>query len=204
MPMRIHAVTGDIVQCSPQNAELAALWLRSGFNGRFTTWQQISERYRTALKPLQEYEKRTVTLPGTHGRQRDISRPVRNEVNIDCPWLSPSDSIFELCPPASRLKYFYLFPNPTDAQGEPTLEDVCGAVKECLDASVRLKVRTVSMIHIPWALPGEMSSKEQKIASARAMIDAARQWDTANPQQITDLYLVDLDGDFGPLLHPEN
>lgn len=177
--MKIHSVTGDIIQFSPQHAELSALWVRSGFNGRFTTWSQIREKY------------------------RDVIQPVRGGSNPECPWLAPTDSILELLPPDGRLKWFYLFSNPTNLQGKPTLESVRDAVKKCLDAAVRIQVKTVSLIHIPWALPGEMSSKRQKIESARAMIEAARQWDTAHPGQITDLYLVDLDGDFGPLLPPE-
>jgi len=43
--MRIRHIGGDIVDVAPDTAEAAVLWLRSGFNRRFSAWYLHFNQY---------------------------------------------------------------------------------------------------------------------------------------------------------------
>ena len=175
--MNIHAIKGDIAEMAPDIAELSVLWIRSGFNGRFTTWEfGIRKRY-PGLTPLEKWE--TVASK---------------------PWLAPSDQVLEVHPPDGLLRFVYVFSNPFDGRGLPTLDAVQDAVTRCLDRATELSVQRIAMIHIPFAPDGKEPTRQEDIESATAIIAALRCWEGAHPGKITDVYLVDLDDDFGRLL----
>jgi hypothetical protein len=204
--MKIHAVGGDIVGIAPQLAQAAVLWLRKGFNRRYLTWDtQMLPRYRSCL-----YD----TIPDS----------------VETPWLWPHDRFFKLCPPDGRLDTVYIFSNPTDALGVASLDEVKTLIHRCLLTLTAIPCRSVAMIHIPVAPGGRVPNAEDDLASAKAMIEALREWDREHPQQpgmdpdadihfldevrdfddyssphhvnrpIDDVYLVDLENDFAKLL----
>ena len=78
--MNIRSIKGDIAELAPDLAELSVLWIRSGFNRRYTTWEfGIHIRY-PRLTPLGKWE----TVPAK-------------------PWLAPSDQVLEIHPPDRLL-----------------------------------------------------------------------------------------------------
>ena len=175
--MNIRSIKGDIAALAPDLAELSVLWIRSGFNRRYTTWKfGIHIRY-PGLTPLGKWE--TVASK---------------------PWLAPSDQVLEIHPPDKWLRYLYVFSNPFDGLGFPTLDAVQDAVVRCLDQAAELAVQRIAMMQIPFAPEGKKQTREQHILSVTAMIAALQRWDEAHQGKITDVYLVDLDEDFGPLL----
>jgi hypothetical protein len=175
--MNIRAIKGDIAELAPDIAELAILWIRSGFNRRFTTWEfGLHIRY-PGLTPLGKWE----TVPAK-------------------PWLASSDQVLEIHPPDRLLRYLYIFSNPFDGLGFPTLGAVQDAVTRCLDQAAELGVQRIAMIQLPFAPEGRKQTRPQHLESVTAMIAALRRWDAARPDKITDVYLVDLDDDFSPLL----
>ncbi len=174
--MNIRSIKGDIAELAPDIAELSVLWIRSGFNRRFTTWQF---GIRTRYSGLTTLEGETVASK---------------------PWLAPSDQVLEIHPPDRLLHYLYVFSNPFDGLGFATLEALQDAVAGCLDKVAELRVQRIAMVQIPFAPEGKKQTREQHIESVTAMIAALRHWDGAHPGRIADVYLVDLDDDFGPLL----
>ena len=175
--MNIHSIKGDIAELAPEIAELSVLWICSGFNRRYTTWEfGIHIRY-PGLTPLGKWE--TVASK---------------------PWLAPSDQILEIHPPDGVLRYLYVFSNPFDGLGFPTLEAVQDAVVRCLDQAAGLRAQRIAMIQIPFAPEGKKQNRSQHLESVTSTITALRRWDEDHPSKITDVYLVDLDDDFGPLL----
>ena len=175
--MNIHSIKGDIAELAPEIAELSVLWICSGFNRRYTTWKfGIHIRY-PGLTPLAKWE----TVAGK-------------------PWLAASDQVLEIHPPDGVLRYLYVFSNPFDGLGFPTLAAVQDAVVRSLDQAAELQAQRIAMIQIPFAPEGRKQTREQHILSVTATISALRRWDEAHAGNITDVYLVDLDDDFGPLL----
>jgi hypothetical protein len=170
--MNIHPVKGDIAEVGPRLANLVALWVRSGYYMRNITWETMRDRY--------------PELGAAHGG-----------ANAERPWEAPMDQVFEVDPPDKNLRLVYLFSNPHDASGEPSLTAVRNAVRRCLDRASQYGVQTIAMIHIPYSPIGEKGRDERDEESAKAMIDSALQWAAAHPGRIIDLFLVDLDGAFG-------
>jgi len=175
--MNICSIKGDIAELAPDLAELTVLWIRSGFNRRFATWEfGLHLRY-VGLTPLGKWE----TVPAK-------------------PWLADSDQVLEVHPPDGLLRYLYVFSNQFDGLGFPTLDAVQDAVVRCLDQAAALAVQRVAMIQIPFAPEGSKQTREQHILSATALIAALRRWDEVHPGKITNVYLVDQDDDFSSLL----
>ena len=174
--MNIRSIKGDIAELAPGIAELSVLWIRSGFNRRYTTWEfGIHIRY-----------PRLTSLEG--------------EVVGGKPWLAPSDQVLEIHPPDGLLRYLYVFSNPFDGRGFSTLDAVQDAVARCLDRAAELPTQRIAMIQIPFAPDSGKPTRQQHVESATAVIAELRRWDEAHPGKITDVYLVDLDDAFGPLL----
>jgi len=171
--VQIDHACGDVLDVAPSIAEATVLWLRSGFNHRFGTW-----RFGLTNRPL-----RALT-PGAR---------------LDRPWVSPTDSVWELEPPMNQLRYVYVLANPSDGKGYSDLESVNGAVTRSLDVLSSRGVRTIAMIHIPLAAGSEPTDEEQT-AAAEAMVSALRAWDSAHPDQIDKVVLVDLQDGFSGLV----
>jgi hypothetical protein len=114
--------------------------------------------------------------------------------------LAPSDQVLEIHPPDRLLRYLYVFSNPFDGLGFPTLDAVQDAVVRSLDQAAELSVQRIAMIQIPFAPEGKKQTREQHIESVTAIIAALRRWNEAHPSKITDVYLVDLDDDSAPFL----
>jgi hypothetical protein len=54
--MNICSIKGDIAELAPEIAELSVLWIRSGLNRRYTTWEfGLRMRY-PGLTPLGKWE----------------------------------------------------------------------------------------------------------------------------------------------------
>jgi len=121
---------------------------------------------------------------------------------LDQPWLAITDQVFEVNPPDLMPRYIYIFSNPRNMSSLPTLGAVLGAVARCLDRAAQLGTQRIAMIHIPSAPVGRQPTEQQKVWSAAVMIAAIQRWDETHPDQLSDVYLVDLEGDFGPLLSP--
>ena len=175
--MNIRSIKGDIAELAPDLAELSVLWIRSGFNRRYTTWKF-----------------------GIHIRYPGLTPLAKWETAASKPWLAPSDQVLEIHPPDRLLRYLYVFSNPFDGLGFPTLNAVQAAVARCLDLAAELQAKRIAMMQIPFAPDGKKQTREQHIESLTATIAALRRWDEAHPSKITDVYLVDLDDDSAPLL----
>jgi hypothetical protein len=175
--MNICSIKGDIAELAPDIAELSVLWIRSGFNRRYTTWKF-----------------------GLHMRYPGLTPMGKWETVASKPWLAPSDQVLEIHPPDGVLRYLYVFSNPFDGLGFPTLDAVQDAVVRCLDQAAALPAQRIAMIQIPFAPEGKKQTREQHLESVTATIMALRRWDEAHPDKITDVYLVDLDDDLAPLL----
>jgi len=175
--MKIQPIHGDIAEMAPRGTELAALWLR-GSGARFQTWRfGIRDRY-PALNLLD------------------------GEAASERPWLAKVDQVFKVNQRDELLRYIYVFSNPTDAHGLPTLEAVKSAVVHCLDRAVQLEVRSAALIHIPFAPDSAKPTPSQEVESAKAMIDVLQLWDESFPDRIDEVCLVDLEGGFNGLLPP--
>jgi hypothetical protein len=174
--MNIQAVGGDIADLAPDLAEAAVLWLRSGYNLRFTTW---------FCKILQRYP-----------QERLCESPSRDREALKTPWISLRDRIIRLNPPDNKLKWLYIFSNPEDSMGVLSLEEVQSLIYRCFDALSRLECRSAAMIHIPFSPRNHNTSSQQDAASAEAMIEAIRTWDKNNPGKIDKVFLVDRKNDF--------
>jgi hypothetical protein len=116
------------------------------------------------------------------------------------PWLAASDQVLEIHPPDRLLRYLYVFSNPFDGLGFPRLNAVQDAVVRSLDQAAALRAQRIAMIQIPFTPEGRKQTREQHIESVTAAIAALRRWDHTHSGKITDVYLVDLDDDFGPLI----
>jgi hypothetical protein len=176
--MNIQPIHGDIVEMAPRGAELAGLWICGGFDEHFHRWRYGFRAKYPALKPLDD---------GT-----DLERP----------WLAAADQVFEIDPPDELLRYIYVFSNPSDVKGLPTLEAVKSAVACCLDRAVKLEVRGVALVHIPFAPEGRTPTFQQDNQSARAILEMLRLWDECFPDRIDEVCLVDSGGRFDDLLPP--
>jgi hypothetical protein len=152
--MNILTIKGDIAELAPDIAELSVLWIRGGFNRRFTTWEfAIRKRY-----------------PG-------LTPPGKWETVASKPWLAPSDQVLEIHPPDGLLRYLYVFSNRFEGLGFPTLDAVQDAMVRCLDQAAELAVQRIAMIQIPFAFEGRKQTREQHILSVTAIIAALRRWD---------------------------
>lgn len=167
--MELHSVTGDIVEEAPSRCDMTALWLGVGFNRRSQTWQAIRARYP---------EMRLVPPPP------------------EMPWRNPEGVTFEISPPDGLLRYIHVLPNRADAHGCPDLPAVGAAVGSALDVAKGLRVRKVGFIHIPVSPGGWKPTPTECEWSASAMIGALGAWEASHPKRITDVFLVDLGGDF--------
>jgi hypothetical protein len=105
----------------------------------------------------------------------------------------------EIHPPDRLLRYLYVFSNPFDGLGFPTLDAVQDAVVRSLDQAAALRAQRIALIQIPFAPDGQKQTRQQHLESVTATIAALRRWDEAHPGKITDAYLVDLDDDLAPL-----
>jgi hypothetical protein len=121
---------------------------------------------------------------------------------LDQPWVAAEDQVFEVNPPDKMPRYIYIFSNRANMPSLPTLGAVHDAVVRCLDRAEELGMNRVAMIQIPSAPGGRQPNCQQKLGSAAVMIAAIQRWGEAHPTQLTDVYLVDLKGKFGPLLSP--
>ena len=88
--MNIRSIKGDIAELAPDLAGLSVLWIRSGFNRRYTTWKfGIHIRY-PGLTPLAKWE--TVASK---------------------PWLAASDHFIARLKNAAAAGYRLPGPGPT-------------------------------------------------------------------------------------------
>jgi hypothetical protein len=180
MCIHVHPVQGDIVEFAPGIAQLSALWVCGGFKVRYDTWRRVHEQYFRRM-------------------------PMEGGVDLREPWRAATDQVFEIDPPDGLLRFVYVFSNPSNASSVPALGAVQDAIVRLLDRAVQLGTQRVAMIHIPSAPEGRQPNDQQDIGSAAVMIAAIQRWDVAHPAQDypakpTDVYLVDLGGDFGSLL----
>lgn len=174
--MEILHARGDILDLSRDDSDAVALWVRSGFNVRDITWRSLEREFASRLSP-----------PLMEG---------------DRPWKSATDLVWEVHPPLQRLRYVYLFSNPSDSFGYGSLDEVSAAVSRCLDRLNSEGVRRLSMMHMPVSPTGDRPTDEEDLASARAMVQALRDWDALNPGQMDRILLVDKVDDFSRVLPP--
>jgi len=174
--MNIRSIGGDIADVAPDHAECAALWLRSGFNMRFSTWRF---KFMDANRELVALDRRT--------------EPER-------PWLSGSDSLWELRPSIRRLRYLYVFSNPDDAHAYRGLHAVNAAVTRCLDRMSMIGVKSVAFIHIPAVENNAIPTAEDDLKSAREMLGAISTWQADHAETGIEVVLVDRTDDFADLL----
>lgn len=122
--MRIQSIAGNVAEVAPRSSEIAILWLRSGFNLRFSTWHfEISKKW-----PL--------VIP-------------EGLVDAMKPWKGNTDTLFAVEPPFGRTRYVYVFANPSDSQGYAGVEEVSAAIDRAFDRARSLGVRSAALIHIP-------------------------------------------------------
>jgi hypothetical protein len=116
------------------------------------------------------------------------------------PWAAADDQVIDLVPPDNQLKYLYVFSNPADGVGCNDTAEVAALVNRSLTTLVQLDVHRVAMIHIPLAARQHGPAAEADLESARAMVAAIREWDEANPNRISDVFLVDHDDAFAAVV----
>lgn len=201
MPVEIIAVTGDIVHEAPRVAEASILWLWSGSARRVDTWHDLVRRYQ--YRPQEN-------LPTN-------------------PWLDQVFEVVPGAE-EDQLRYLYVFANPDDRRGCSLrqIRDAIHRALERLTAfGVRRMAMTNipyraqpdddmddPILAKPHEEDGgsrfEISNTSEALEdddmfvgdrhAARVMIDAIRNWDHENQGRLDNIYLVDLRGDFAPLL----
>ena len=174
--MNIRSLGGDIADVAPKHAECAALWLRSGFNYRYTAW-----RFKLA------------------NGERELT-PMDHEAPIKRPWESEQDSLWKLHPPIGRLRYLYVFANPDNALAYRGLPSIDAAITRCLDRMATIGVTSVAMILIPAVEYTSSPTPEDETRSAQEMIRSISTWEAEHPWHQLDIFLVDLKDDFAALL----
>ena len=173
--MTIDSAKGDVLEIAASEADAVALWLRSGFNSRSALWYF---KLRDACHAAE---------PG-------------GDIGSDKPWLSESDSVWELNKPLGRLKFVYIFSNPDDAHAYRSMRKVGTAISNCLTRLSSLGARSVAMIHIPATNRRAIPTSDDDMASARAMISAIQKWQSQKGAPKLRVILADRAGDFAPLL----
>lgn len=171
--MPIHAVGGDIVDVGSRVAEASAIWLRSGFNERFLTWERFVGRYGPQLlgdRPWCNPDPRLITLPAADGDLHHLYFFPNPGDGIGCQNVAEVEARTDEC--LSLLV----------ARG---VHRIAMILIPLADQSTKIE---------------RGAARARDLVSARAMINAIRFWEGRHQVTVVDVYLVDLRNDFSTLL----
>jgi len=187
--MPIYSLKGMIMDVASSKSEAIAVWICSGFNTRNAIWRF-------------EITRREINLELVYPIDGNFFLNYLNAANE--PWRLDYETLWQITnKPDQKLKYIYVFPNPSDKQRLDNLEDIDGLINNCLDILKGKKINSVSFILIP-ALPGgDHNTEIEDIASAKRMIACIQNWLKENKSSI-DVYLVDRLDSFSPILEEQN
>jgi hypothetical protein len=130
---------------------------------------------------------------------RDVRRR-HPMITVQEPWQNPVGVTFDVTQPGQLLHRILVLPNPEDAFGYPAPATVGAVVAKAMDEALRVRARMVGFIHIPVSFGGRCPTKADDVLSAGAMIGALGAWNALHPDEVYDVFLFDLGGDFESLL----
>lgn len=169
---------GNIMEVAPESVESIALWIYSGFNGRYVIWKF----------DLPERNPQLLTVVGS---EFDFDR----YVDTSSPWLSEYDTLWKLNNEFKKLKYIYVFTNPHNAHSFEG--DINALIKRCLDELDRNNIRSVGMIFIP--NESIIGNDTDELDAARRMVAALQHWLNNNNDRMR-IELVDRVDDFARVM----
>jgi len=185
--MPIFSRRGNIMEVAPESVEAIALWIYSGFNGRYSIWKfELPDRNPQLLSVIG-----ADNLPIVNG-EFDIDSYVDNS----SPWQSRYDSLWSLKNDKYEiLKYVYVFANPHNAHSFEG--DINVLINRCLNELARNNIRSVGMIFIPNA--DIVGTDTDELAAASRMVTALQNWLNNNNDRMK-IELVDRVDDFARVM----
>jgi hypothetical protein len=170
--MPIQNIKGMLMDFAPQNVEAIAVFMKTGFNPRNGVWLEIPNK-----------KENLISLDSL------IEIPEK-------PWLFSLDTVFEIKDDVfQKLKYLYIFSNPTDQKAYFGYD----AIEDCINRSLnRLReynIKSVAYILIPATEnPDRVNNNEDDVKSATLMVQSIQKWMENN--RALKVYLVDRVGGF--------
>lgn len=171
--MPIKNIKGMLMDFAPQNVEAIVLFISSGFNTRKSCWEY----------DIPNKDKNLLSMDGL------------NEIP-EKPWLLYQDTLFEIKNGIfKKLKYIYIYSNPSDDKAFFGFPTVTSAITRSLDRLSIYNIKSIAFILIPTTeSPQLINSDVDDIKSARIMVETIQDWMKKNRE--LDVYLVDRVGDF--------
>jgi hypothetical protein len=111
--MPIQNIKGMLMDFSPQHLEAIALFMRTGFNTRQCVWLDVPDKKENL-------------------RSLDSLREIPEK-----PWLISHDTVFEIKDAVfQKLKYIYIFSNPTDQKAYLGFDAIEDCIARSLDSLI--------------------------------------------------------------------
>jgi hypothetical protein len=177
--MQIIKVEDNVFTFSPENCDGAAFWMKTGFNFLHSNWRFVF---------LRQCEENGSQFCDQYGFQRDrVPDPIPSE-----------GTLHQLAPKLSELEWIYIHPNPGNLRGAAT-GTVLQMMLDALDALNEKGCRRIAMNGIHGVGPEGSRSTDIDREHSELMIQALHDWSENHPNaSIGQVYLVDLNGGFGP------
>ncbi|RAR73804.1 hypothetical protein [Flavobacterium aciduliphilum] len=170
--MPIQNIKGMLMDFAPQHAEAIAVFMRTGFNSRHDVWLEIPNK-----------------------KENLISLDSLSELP-EKPWLLTHDTVFEIKDAVyEKLKYLYIFSNPTDQKAYLGFDTIKDCITRSLDRLNSYHINSIAYILIPATEnPDRVNTKEDDDKSATLMNESIQNWMLNNRE--LEVYLVDRVGGF--------
>ncbi len=161
-----------LMDFAPQNVEAIAVFMRTGFNTRHDVWLEIPNKKENLLS-------------------LDSLSAIPEK-----PWFIEHDTIFEINDAVfQKLKYIYVFSNPTDQNAYSGFETIEDCINSSLDRLSSYNVNSIAYMLIPATENPEMvNTDEDDVKSAALMFESIQNWMLNNRK--LEVYLVDRVGGF--------
>lgn len=183
--MSITSCSGEIMSVAPDKVDAIVLWIRNGFNLRSHIFKFIIPGMNISLKLC--YPKEEIEL--------DKFYP-----SMHYPWRRHYDTLWKVVSQGHiKLKYIYVFSNPTDAMSENGFEKINVLINNSFNTLKLFNIKSVGLIHIPATSNGNLPTDQDDKRSAELMIQSIKNWISTNDYDL-DVLLVDRTDDFAKLI----
>jgi hypothetical protein len=165
--MPIQHIKGMLMDFAPQQVEAIAVFMRTGFNTRHGVWLEIPNK-----------------------KEKLISLDCLSEIP-EKPWLISHDTVFEIKEDVfQKLKYIYVFSNPTDQKAYSGFDAIEDCITRSLDRLSTYNIKSIAYILIPATEnPDRVNNNEDDVKSAKLMVQSIQKWIENNSE--LEVYLVD-------------
>ena len=174
--MPIKTIKGMLMDFASKNVEAIAIFMRTGFNPRNGVWLEIPNK-----------KENLISLDGLS------ELPEK-------PWLLTHDTVFEIKDAVyQKLKYLYIFSNPTDQKAYLGFDSIEDCITRSLNRLNSLQINSIAYILIPATEnPDRVNTNEDDVKSATLMVQSIQNWMLNNRE--LEVYLVDRVNDFKNIL----